>query len=125
MAQSLFEQVGGEFGLRLIINDFVGRVFADTMIGYLFRKADIQRVREMEYQFAASHMGGSVVYQGRPLTAAHHAHHILDGHFARRLQILKDVLATHGCPNDVVTHWVTHTEGLKSKILSADAKCNE
>ena len=124
MVQSLFEQVGGEFGLRLIINDFVGRVFADTMIGYLFRQADITRVREMEYQFAASHLGGGVVYQGRPLTATHQGHHILDGHFARRLQILKDVLTEHGCSSEVVSHWVKHTELLKSKILSTDAKCN-
>lgn len=125
MAMSYFEQLGGEFSLRLIINDFVGRVFADTMIGYLFRNADIERVREMEYQFAAGHLGGPVSYQGRPLTAAHHVHHILDGHFARRLQILKDTLRDHGCPAEVVEHWVNHTESLKAKILRSNAACNE
>ncbi len=117
--------MGGEFSLRLIINDFVGRVFADTMIGYLFRNADINRAREMEYQFAASYLGGPVLYQGRLLTSAHEAHHILDGHFARRLQILKDVLAEHRCPPSAVEHWVTHTERLKSKIVGSDAACNE
>lgn len=125
MNPTLFEQVGGEFSLRLIINDFVGRVFADTMIGYLFRGADIDRVREMEYQFAASHLGGPVAYQGRPLRNAHEAHHILEGHFARRLQILKDVLLEHGCPQAVVEHWVSHTELLRTKILGSDAACNE
>jgi hemoglobin len=125
MDDSLFDQVGGEFSLRLIVHDFVGRLFVDTMIGYLFRSADITRVREMEYQFAASHLGGPVAYQGRPLAAAHHAHHILEGHFARRLQILKDVLIEHRCPPQVFDHWVKHTESLKSKILSAHAQCNE
>jgi hypothetical protein len=35
------------------------------------------------------------------------------------------VLAEHGCPSDVINHWVQHTEQLKSKIVATQAKCNE
>jgi hemoglobin len=120
---SLFEQAGGEFAVRLMIHDFVGRAFDDTMIGYLFRRADIARVREMEYQFAAAHLGGEVAYQGRPLTEAHRPHRILDGQFARRLQLLRDVLAEHRCPSQVIEHWVRHTEALRSKVVFEDMSC--
>lgn len=120
---SLFEQAGGEFAVRLMIHDFVGRAFADTMIGYLFRNADIARVRDMEYQFAAAHLGGEVLYQGRPLTEAHRPHRILDGQFARRLQLLRDVLAEHSCPPQVIDHWVRHTEALRGKIVFDDMSC--
>lgn len=120
---SLFELAGGEFAVRLIIHDFVGRAFADTMIGYLFRRADISRVREMEYQFAAAHLGADIVYQGRPLTEAHRPHRILDGQFARRLQLLREVLEAHRCPPQVIEHWLRHTEALRAKVVLDDASC--
>ena len=31
---SLYEQLGGESKLSAIIHDFIGRVFADVMIGF-------------------------------------------------------------------------------------------
>lgn len=120
---SLFEEAGGEMGVRLIIHDFVGRIFSDTMIGYLFRNAEISRVREMEYQFAAAHLGADVQYQGRSLPEAHRQHRILDGQFARRLQILKDVLVAHRCPPEVIDHWVRHTQGLRHRIVASDETC--
>lgn len=120
---TLFEQAGGEFAVRLMMHDFVGRAFRDTMIGYLFRNADIDRVREMEYQFAAAHLGGEVTYRGRPLTEAHRPHRILDGQFARRLQLLRDVLSEHRCPPAVIEHWVRHTESLRSKVVALDVSC--
>lgn len=93
------------------------------MIGYLFRRADIERVREMEYQFAAAHLGAEVGYQGRPLTEAHRPHRILDGQFARRLQLLREVLEAHHCPRPVIEHWIRHTEALRSKVVLDDASC--
>ncbi len=120
---TLFEQAGGEFALRLIIHDFVGRAFTDTMIGFLFRDADISRVREMEYQFAAAHLGADVKYQGRPLTEAHRRHRILDGQFSRRRKILEEVLHAHRCPPQVIDHWMRHTEGLRSKLVLEDESC--
>lgn len=120
---SLFDQAGGEFPIRLMINDFVGRAFTDVMIGYLFRGADIARVREMEYQLAAAHLGAKVVYAGRPLVEVHRPHRILDGQFARRLQLLKDVLRDHECPAQVIEHWVRHTEALRNRIVLSDVSC--
>ncbi len=120
---TLFEVAGGEFAVRLMIHDFVGRAFADTMIGFLFRNADIARVREMEYQFAAAHLGAGVKDEGRPLTDAPRVHRILDGQFARRLQILKDVLHAHHCPLEVIEHWVRHTESLRTRIVRDTESC--
>ena len=53
MAESLFEKLGGESGLRAIVNAFIDRVFEDRMIGFFFRNADRARIKEMEYQLAA------------------------------------------------------------------------
>ena len=113
---SLFEALGGEAALRAIIGRFVDRIFDDVMIGYLFRAADRQRVKDKEFEFAARHLGAPVAYTGRPLAEAHRAHRITGGQFMRRLQILKETLAEFQAPPAVRDHWVTHTLGLQAQI---------
>ena len=111
-----FDQLGGEGVLRPLIARFVDRLFDDIMIGYLFRAADRQRVKDKEYEFAAEHLGAEVSYSGRPLPTAHRAHRITGGQFMRRLQILKDTLAEYRVPAAVVEHWVSHTLALQAQI---------
>lgn len=112
-----FERLGAEGGLRAIITDFVGRTFGDVMIGFLFQGKPQQRITEMEYRFAAEHLGGPVVYNGRPLGSAHGKSPIMGGHFARRRQILIDTLADHQAPPDVVERWIAHVDALAEVIL--------
>ncbi|MDB4991238.1 MAG: Bacterial-like globin, partial [Myxococcaceae bacterium] len=40
-----FDELGGELALRSLIDEFVERVFADTMIGFLFARANKERVK--------------------------------------------------------------------------------
>ena len=48
-SQTLFERLGGEEKVRAIVDTFIDRVFADRMIGFFFRDADRNRIKEMEY----------------------------------------------------------------------------
>jgi hemoglobin len=119
-----FELLGGEAGVRRIIDDFIDRVFADRMIGFFFRRADKARIKEMEYQLAAEFLGAGTRYQGRPLDQVHRPHPIMGGHFARRQQILKETLDFHGVPEAVKAAWLQHTEDLRSLITAqADSQC--
>src|ERR1051326_3514245 len=77
MAETLFEQVGGEAKLREIIGVFIDRVFEDRMIGFFFRNADRARIKEMEYQLTAQFLGAPVEYTGRRLDLAHAKHPIM------------------------------------------------
>ena len=113
---SLFEQLGGELKLRQIIDTFIDRVFADRMIGFFFRKADKNRIKEMEYQLAASFLGAGIEYQGRPLAQAHARHPIMGGHFARRKQILKETLESYEVADNIKEAWLQHTEDLRPLI---------
>ena len=113
---SLFEALGAEPVLRRIMERFVDRIFEDVMIGYLFRAADRQRVKDKEFEFAARHLGAPVVYTGRPLAEAHRAHRITGGQFMRRLQILKETLAEFQVPENIREHWLNHTLALQAQI---------
>lgn len=123
MTQTLFEELGGEPALRRIIARFVDQLFDDPMIGFFFGRADKQRIKDKEYEFAAAHLGAPVDYSGRPIAAAHAAHRIFDGQFMRRLQILRETLEEFGVPERVREHWLAHTVALKDSVVRGP--CNE
>ena len=124
-AKSDFDRIGGEPGLRAIIEEFIRRITTDIMIGFFFRRVDHARLERMEYEHAAAHLGGPVEYSGRPMKQAHRAHHIMGGHFERRKKILSDVLIAHGAPDDVRERWMAHLESLRAEVTHhAGSECS-
>jgi hemoglobin len=115
-ALSMYERMGGEPALRAVVDDFVDRMWDDIMIGFFFQAADKQRIKELEFQHASAFLGGPHRYSGRPLRRAHAAHPIMGGHFARRLQLLRQVFATHGVPEDIREAWLAHNTSLADQI---------
>ncbi|MBM4361796.1 MAG: group 1 truncated hemoglobin, partial [Deltaproteobacteria bacterium] len=123
-APSLYQQLGGGLALRAIVDRFVGSMFDDVMIGYLFRRADRRRVAEKEYELASQILGGPDTYSGRPLREAHAPHHIARGQFDRRVVLLREALAAGHAPAAVQSAWLAHTERLRAAILAGgDEAC--
>ena len=113
---TLLEQAGGLDGLRTMLADFYERVFADVMIGFFFEGADKARLVEKELELTRRALGDEVPYTGRPLHATHKAHHIMGGHFMRRLQLLREAMAAADMPEAVVAAVVEHTERLRDLV---------
>jgi len=125
MDSTPFERLGGEAKLRAVVETFVDRVFADRMIGFFFRSADKARIKEMEYQLAASFLGAEVKYAGRPLDQVHGKFPIMGGHFARRRQILKESIEAHGIAAEIKQLWLDHTDALRPLITpESDSGCD-
>lgn len=112
---TLFDEIGGD-RLRAVLTDFYERVFADTMIGFLFWGKDRALLIEREWEFTARLLGADVPYSGRPLRTAHAQSPILGGHFARRLQLLKEMMEKHEVPESVRKAWVEHTLALRPQV---------
>jgi hemoglobin len=115
-----FEQIGGAFTLSAIIDDFVERVCADAMIGFLFARVDRARLKRMEYEHAAAFLGANVPYSGRDMAQAHARHPILGGHFARRRTILAQTLERHGVAEEIRAAWLAHQDALRPLITKDD-----
>ncbi|HSC87085.1 MAG TPA: group 1 truncated hemoglobin [Polyangiaceae bacterium] len=113
---SHFDRLGGEPPLRALIERFVARVVGDPMIGFFFASVDRLRLNELEYQFAAAHLGADVVYTGRALDQAHKRHRIFSGQFNRRLRLLDQVLGEQRVPDDIRSAWLAHNESLRAQI---------
>jgi hemoglobin len=119
---TLYEQLGGEPVLRRVISTFIDE---DRMIGFFFRAADRQRIKEMEFQWTACLLGAAIEYEGRPLKEAHSRHPIMGGQFQRRQQILRDVLEEHRVPEEIQRVWLSHNETLRPLITrDAGSECN-
>jgi hemoglobin len=116
-----FELLGPDDAARLarldaLVTDFYDRVFGDVMIGFLFWGKDKAKLIRLETQFSARLLGADVPYEGRPMPAAHRASPILGGHFERRQQILREVLAAHDVPEAVRDAWLSHNDRLRAQV---------
>ena len=120
MATTLYQKLGGEAKLREIIDTFVERIFSDRMIGFFFRNADKDRIKEMEFQLTAQFLGAEIKYEGRPLQEVHAKHPIMGGQFMRRLQILRETLEQYEVPEEVREALLSHVEYLRP-LITQDA----
>ena len=125
MTKKLYEELGGLDKLQEIINEFVNRMFDDVMIGFFFRKADRQRIKEKEFEFAAQFLGADIKYTGQALTEAHQKHAIMGGQFSRRKQIFKETLEKYNVPKEVIEALLEHTENFRLAITKTkNSVCN-
>lgn len=113
-----YDALGGAAGLRRVLDDFVGRMMGDIIVGYLFDGVDRERLVSHEVAFAAAHLGGPKAYGGRPLPAAHRPKRIHRGHFRRRAAILKTTLLAHAAPQDVIGRWLATEAALMDQVVS-------
>jgi hemoglobin len=114
---TLFDRIGAD-SLRAVVTDFYDRVFADVMIGYMFARADKQRLIDKECELTARFLGGEQRYTGKSMRDAHAAHSIFEGQFDRRLQILKNTLADHAIDAEVAQAWIDHQIALRDQVVS-------
>lgn len=114
-ATTMYDELG-EQKLKAIVDDFVDRTFDDVMIGFFFRNASRERVKEKEREFAARHLGADRPYTGKPIREAHAPHPIMGGQFMRRMKILEETLRDHDVPEHIVRHWLEHTEKLRVHV---------
>ncbi len=114
-----FEALGGTEGVSLIMARFVDRVFADPIIGFFFVGRDRDRILRHEIEHATRHLGGPSAYSGRPIGEVHRPLQIHQGHFRRRIAILRHVLAECGVDAEIAARWVGADERLQAVVTGS------
>lgn len=117
-----WDRLGGEAGVQRIVDDFVGRVAGDFVIGFLFTGRDLARIARHEVEHASTHLGGPLGYTGAPIAPSHRAMRINGGQFRRRLAILRTVLTAHHAPADVIERWIAHDQRLE-RVITDGTDC--
>ena len=91
MEKTLYERLGGAPAVSAVIDDFAGRVLADTRINAKFAKSDPTRLVANLKTFVTQASGGPKVYKGQTMTAAHRNMGVTDAEFGA---LVEDLVAT-------------------------------
>ena len=78
---SLYERLGGEPGLRKIVNDILDRNLNNPLIGHHFQNTDMERLKQLVFEFFSMGTGGPHKYTGRDMRSAHAALNISEQDF--------------------------------------------
>ena len=67
----LYERLGGKPAITAVVEDFVGRVAADSRINGKFANTDIPRLKMLLVEQICQASGGPCTYTGRSMKATH------------------------------------------------------
>lgn len=112
-------RVGGEARLRLILEEFYSELAKDVLVGFFFDGKDVTQIAHKQEEFLLRAMGARPSYTGLPPARAHDKlAPILAGHFDRRIEILKQVLARFGLSPADQAAWIKFEMSFRKPIVS-------
>jgi hemoglobin len=121
--EALFESLGNspaerEEKLHSLLHDFYQRLANDTMIGFFFFGKDLDLIAGQQAGFLLRAMGARATYSGKAPSLAHLSlPPILEGHFNRRLEILKETLRDHSVAEGQIQTWLEFENVFKNSIV--------
>ena len=117
--RSLVERVGGLEPLRVLLHEFYQVMSKDLMIGFFFDGHDIAHISHRQSEFILMAAGLIDRFDGKGPSSAHVAlPPLLQGHFDRRLVILREVLTKAGVAPDLIERWVQFEESFRLVVVA-------
>jgi hemoglobin len=119
---SIYDSIGGGPAVRAAVDDFYARVLADPQLLPFFTDVDLQHLKAHQRAFIAAAIGGSEVYAGRDMAAAHAGLAITDADFNAVVAHLVATLAGLGVPEDTIGQIGGTLAPLRGDIVTAPAE---
>jgi hemoglobin len=99
---SIYDSIGGAPAVRAAVEDFYARVLADPRLAPFFTGTDLYHLKAHQRAFIAAAIGGSQIYEGRDMAAAHAGLAITDEDFDAVVAHLVDTLTGLGVPEETI-----------------------
>jgi hemoglobin len=87
----LYDRLGGQRAIVAVVDDFIGRVAADTRINQRFANTDIPQLKQLLVEFVCMATGGPCKYSGRDMETSHAGMEVVDEEFTA---LVEDLAAT-------------------------------
>lgn len=136
--KSLFDRLGGEKGVNLIVDDWINRALADPRVnwerkgitqgGFSLRRSRsiewqatpqaVARMKKHIAQFIAVATGGPAKYEGREMTEVHGGMHVSNANFDAAIGDLKASLDKLGLPTEEQKELLAIVESTRPQIAS-------
>jgi len=96
MTDRLYDRLGGQEGIRAVVDDFYDALVEDSELGAFFKRADLEKLRRTQTQFLCEASGGPETYDAEPVGEAHSHVPFEPSHIERAVGILEETLESHG-----------------------------
>ncbi len=136
--KSLFDRLGGDKGVNLIVDDWINRAIADPRVnwerkgvtqgGFSFRRnrsiewqatpEAVARMKKHIAQFIAVATGGPATYEGREMSVVHGGMHVSNANFDAAIGDLKASLDKLGLPTEEQKELLAIVESTRPQIAS-------
>jgi hemoglobin len=118
---TIYDQIGGEPALTVVVDDFYARVVADQRLSGFFAGTNMDRLKGRQVEFFAAALGGPVPYTGASMRDAHRGRGIRKEDFDRVVNHLVASLVAVGVPERTVAEIVAAVAPLAGEIVSSSA----
>lgn len=90
---SIYDALGGEAVLRVVVDDLASRLENDPLVGPVFRDVDLDALHRHRVSYLAAVLGGPEQYLGQSMRDAHRSLALTDAHMDRFVQLAAASLA--------------------------------
>jgi hemoglobin len=115
--KSLYDRLGGQDAITVVVDDFVGNVAADKRINARFAKTNIPHLKQMLVEQICQATGGPCTYTGKTMKDAHKGMKITDADFNALVEDLTKSLDKHNVAAADKTELLTALGGMKGDIV--------
>jgi hemoglobin len=120
MGTSIYEEIGGEPAVTVVVDRFYERLLADPGLGRYFAGTDLTRLKAHQRALVTVALGGtSAQYAGRMMHPAHAGLAITDDAFDAVLDHLRAVLADVGVPPPTSAKILAILQPLRTDVVQA------
>lgn len=125
--ESLYDRLGGEEGIRAVVDDFVARAAADDTLNFTragtpaeweATEENVALLKERLVQFIGQATGGPQTYEGQDMATAHQGMRITDAEFDRLGGHLVAALENNGVPEEARRELMEIVETTRDAIVT-------
>ena len=119
---TLYERLGGEKAIDMVVDKFYDHVMADNRIRHFFSNVNMDELREHQKRFVSHAFGGPSEYSGQSLRDAHR--HLVeeaglsDEHFDAVLEDLAQALRDAEVDDQLIEEAAAIVESQRNEVLN-------
>lgn len=114
---TLYQRLGGEAKIRKIVNDTLDKNLKNPAIGAYFQKLDMDRLKQLVFEFFSMGTGGPHKYTGRDMASAHANHKITEADYNSSNDDLLEALAENGVEEKEQREVIALLDSLKQQVI--------
>ena len=115
---SLYQRLGGETRVRKIVNDILDKNLSNPLIGHHFRSIDMNKLKQLVFEFFSMGTGGPHHYTGRDMRTSHANLNITEQDFEIANEDTLAALEENGVSDEDKKEIISILNSMKSDVVT-------